>query len=79
MWVGRYLRKRATVVDQGVIESEAQLNSVFASLKDQGYKQAVVADVEGVSHWWALQAKDGEKLVYFGTPESFEKKFGRKP
>jgi len=35
--------------------------------------RAIVAEVPGITHWYACRAKSGDITLYFGTPDSFDR------
>lgn len=69
-----------TILESGPVINDANVISIAKRLKDDGINEAVVANIDessgeeiaAVSHYWVIE-QDNKKLVYFGTPETFER------
>ncbi len=59
------------IVDCGCIGSAQQFDMVIQS--NPGTKEAIVAEVPEITHWWLLLKQDATHVFYFGTPDSLEK------
>ena len=61
------------IIETGLLHDEAGTFAIAERAADLGYDRAVVSKEEFMTHYWFLIDEDSIKLMYIGTPESFEK------
>jgi hypothetical protein len=68
-------RTISAVEDSGLLNSGmGGAKVLMAAFVSQGIRNAIVADgIPLASHWWLLRMKSGDRVVYWGTPESFDR------
>lgn len=60
-------------LDSGVCAGLGNTRVLLDAFFDAGVKHCIVPyGRSSVTHWWLLLMRSGMKVVYFGTPSSFE-------
>ena len=58
--------------DHGILSDLGNAKVLMAAFVSQGIRNCIVADnTPGASDWWLMRMASGDRMVYFGTPESF--------
>lgn len=62
------------ICDEGALQGAGSIPILLDAFKSEGINDTIVeGDKDGqATHWWLLQMRSGKRVVFFGTPKTFE-------